>query len=111
MTLSTEILRRDQAAAVDTGIAVNIAEWRDQAKAGRLTIQSARTLRFSDLVKDGNFILLGSPRSNPWALFYSDHLTFRFVFDRGSGQEIIEILHPPNGKSSRDGPTSMRFAA
>jgi hypothetical protein len=110
MNLSTEILRRDQAAAVDTGIAVNIAEWRDQAKAGRLTIQSARTLRFSDLLKDGNFILLGSPRSNPWALFYSDHLDFRFVFDQGSGQEIVENLHPRNGELSRYVPTAMGFA-
>jgi hypothetical protein len=110
MNLSTEILRRDQAAAVDTGIAVNIAEWRDQAKAGRLTIQSARTLRFSDLLKDGNFILLGSPRSNPWALFYSDHLDFRFVFDQDSGQEIVENLHPRNGESSRYVPTAMGFA-
>jgi hypothetical protein len=110
MNLSTEILRRDQAAAVDTGIAVNIAEWRDQAKAGRLMIQSARTLRFSDLLKDGNFILLGSPMSNPWALFYSDHLDFRFVFDQSSGQEIIENLHPRNGESSRYVPTAMGFA-
>jgi len=110
MNLTTEILRRDQAAAVDTGIAVNIAEWRDQAKAGRLTIQSARTLRFSDLLKDGNFILLGSPRSNPWALFYSDHLDFRFVFDLDSGQEIVENLHPRNGESSRYVPTAMGFA-
>jgi hypothetical protein len=110
MNLSTEILRRDQAAAVDTGIAVNIAEWRDQAKAGRLTIQSARTLRFSDLLKDGNFILLGSPRSNPWALFYSDHLDFRFVFDQDSGQEIVENLHPGNGESSKYVPTAMGFA-
>jgi hypothetical protein len=110
MNLSTEILRRDQAAAVDTGIAVNIAEWRDQAKAGRLTIQSARTLRFSDLLKDGNFILLGSPRSNPWALFYSDHLDFRFVFDQTSGQEIVENLHPHNGESSTYVPTALGFA-
>jgi hypothetical protein len=110
MNLSTEILRRDQAAAVDTGIAVNIAEWRDQAKAGRLTIQSARTLRFSDLLKDENFILLGSPRSNPWALFYSDHLDFRFVFDTGSGQEIVENLHPRTGESSSYVPTAMGFA-
>jgi hypothetical protein len=110
MNLSTEILRRDQAAAIDTGIAVNIAEWRDQAKVGRLTIQSARTLRFSDLLKDGNFILLGSPRSNPWALFYSDHLDFRFVFDQGSGQEIVENLHPRNGESSTYVPTALGFA-
>jgi hypothetical protein len=110
MNLSTEILRRDQAAAVDTGVAVNIAEWMDHAKAERLTIQSARTLRFSDLLKDENFILLGSPRSNPWALFYSDHLDFRFVFDQGSGQEIIENLHPRSGESSRYVPTALGFA-
>jgi hypothetical protein len=84
MSFSTGILRGDKAAAVDTGVAVNIAEWMDQAKAGRLSIQSARNLRFEDLLKDGNFILLGSPRSNPWTLFYSDHLNFRFVFDQGS---------------------------
>jgi hypothetical protein len=110
MNLSTEILRRDQAAAVDTGIAVNIAEWRDQAKPGRLAIQSARSLRFSDLLKDGNFILLGSPRSNPWALFYSDHLDFRFVFDQDAGQEIVENLHPRNGESAKYVPTAMGFA-
>jgi len=110
MTFSTEILRGDKAAAVDTGIAVKVAEWMDQAKAGPLEIQSARTLRFSDLLKDGNFILLGSPRSNPWALFYSDHLDFRFVFDQASGQEIVENLHPQKGESSKYVPTAKGFA-
>lgn len=110
MSLSTELLQRDQAAAVDTGIAVDIAQWMDQAKAGHLTIQSARDLRFPDLLKDGNFILLGSPRSNPWALFYSDHLDFRFVFDQGTGQEIVENLHPRSGEASKYVPTAMGFA-
>jgi hypothetical protein len=110
MKFSTEILRGDKAAAVDPGIAVGVAEWMGQAKAGRLTIQSARTLRFSDLLKDGNYILLGSPRSNPWALFYSDLLDFRFVFDKDSGQEIVENLHPHNGEPSTYVPTAMGFA-
>ena len=110
MSLSTEILQRDQAAAVDTGIAVDIAQWMDQAKAGHLAIQSARDLRFPDLLKDGNFILLGSPRSNPWSLFYSDHLDFRFVFDQGTGQEIVENLHPRSGESSKYVPTALGFA-
>jgi hypothetical protein len=110
MKLSTEILRGDKAAAVDTGVAVDVAESMDQAKAGRLTIQSARTLRFSDLLKDGNFILLGSPRSNPWALFYSDHLDFRFVFDESAGQEIVVNLQPHSGESSSYVPTAMGFA-
>ncbi len=107
---TTELLRRDNAAAVDIGVAVNIAEWMDQAKAGRLTIESARNLRFPDLLKEGNFILLGSPLSNPWALFYSDHLDFRFVFDHGSGQEIVENLHPHSGESSKYVPTALGFA-
>jgi hypothetical protein len=110
MSLTTEILQRDQAASVDTGIAVDIAQWMDQAKAGHLTIQSARDLRFPDLLKDGNFILLGSPRSNPWALFYSDHLDFRFVFDQSTGQEIVENLHPRSGEPSKYVPTAMGFA-
>lgn len=110
MSLSTEILQRDQAASVDPGIAVGIAQWMDQAKAGHLTIQSARDLRFPDLLKDGNFILLGSPLSNPWALFYSDHLDFRFVFDHSTGQEIVENMHPRGGEPSKYVPTAMGFA-
>jgi hypothetical protein len=110
MNFSTEILRGDKVASVDAGIAVNVAEWMDQASAGRLAIQSARNLRFSDLLKDGNFILLGSPRSNPWALFYSDHLDFRFVFDQTSGQEVVENLHPHGGEFSKYIPTAKGFA-
>lgn len=110
MTLFTAILQRDQAASVDPGIAVNIAQWMDQAKAGHLTIQSARDLRFPDLLKDGNFILLGSPLSNPWALFYNDRLDFRFAFDQGTGQEIVENRHPRSGESAKYVPTALGFA-
>jgi len=101
------MLLADEAAAVDTGVAVAVAEWMDRAQAGRLVIQSARTLRFSDLLKDGNFILLGSPRSNPWVLYYSDHLDFRFFFDPASGQEIVENLRPRSGESKRYIPTAL----
>jgi hypothetical protein len=110
MKFSTEILLGDKAAAVDTGVAVEVAEWMDRAEAGRLAIQSARVLRFSDLLKDGNFILLGSPRSNPWALYYSEHLDFRFFFDLGSGQEIVENRHPRRGESAKYVPTALGFA-
>lgn len=107
---TAELLRRENAAAVDIGVAVKIAQWMDQAKAGGLTVQSARDLRFPDLLKDGNFILLGSPRSDPWALFYNDHLDFRFVFDQSAGQEIVENLHPRKGESSKYVPTALGFA-
>ena len=55
----------------------------------------------------GNFILLGNPRSNPWVLYYSDHLDFRFFFDPVSGQEIVENLHPRSGESKRYVPTAL----
>jgi hypothetical protein len=110
MQFSTDILRGDKAAAVDTGVAVDVAEWMDRAKAGRLTVQSARTVRFSDLLEDGNLILLGSPRSNPWALYYSEHLDFRFSFDPAFGQEIIENLHPRAGEAAKYVPTALSFA-
>jgi hypothetical protein len=110
MQFSTDILRGDKAAAVDTGVAVDVAEWMDRAKAGRLTVQSARTVRFSDLLEDGNLILLGSPRSNPWALYYSEHLDFRFSFDPAFGQEIIENLHPRTGEAAKYVPTALSFA-
>ena len=107
LKLSIKMMLADEAAAVDTGVAVAVAEWMDRAQAGRLAIQSARTLRFSDLLKDGNFILLGSPRSNPWVLYYSDHLDFRFFFDPASGQEIVENLHPRSGELKRYVPTAL----
>ena len=110
LRFSTEILLGDKAATVDTEVAVEVAEWMDRAQDGRLVIQSARMLRFSDLLKDGNFILLGSPRSNPWALYYSEHLDFRFFFDQGSGQEIVENLHPRRGESAKYLPTALGFA-
>jgi hypothetical protein len=110
LKLFTEMLLADEAAAVDIGVAVAVTEWMDRAQAGRLAIQSARTLRFPDLLKDGNFILLGSPRSNPWALYYSDHLDFRFFFDPATGQEIVENLHPRSGESTRYVPTALGFA-
>ncbi len=110
MKFSTEILRGDKAAAVDTGVAVHVAEWMDRAKAGRLTIQSARALVFADLLQDGNLILLGSPRSNPWSLYYSEHLDFRFFFDPASRQEIVVNLRPRKGEFAQYLPTALGFA-
>jgi hypothetical protein len=87
------ILRGDKAAAVDTVIAVNIAQIA-QASSRKIKVQAARDIQLSDLKTDDNFILLGSPRSDPWSALFSDELDFRFVFDRDSRQEIIRNAHP-----------------
>ncbi len=87
------ILRGDKAAAVDTVIAVNIAQIA-QASLRKIKVHGARNIQLSDLKTDDNFILLGSPRSDPWSALFSDELDFRFVFDKDSGQEIIRNVHP-----------------
>jgi len=87
------ILRGDKAAAVDTVIAVNIAQIA-QASSRKIKVHAARNVQLSDLKTDDNFILLGSPRSDPWSALFSDELDFRFVFDKDSKQEIIRNVHP-----------------
>ena len=87
------ILRGDKAAAVDTVIAVNIAQIA-QASSRKIKVHAARDIQLSDLKTDDNFIFLGSPRSDPWSALFSDQLDFRFAFDNDSRQEIIRNVHP-----------------
>src|SRR5258708_27977784 len=47
---------------------------------------------------DANFILLGSPRSNPWSNLYNDRLDFRFEYDPKTGKEVIRNAHPRPGE-------------
>src|SRR5258708_39977892 len=49
---------------------------------------------------DANFILLGSPRSNPWSNLYNDRLDFRFEYDTKTGKEVIRNVHPRPGEPS-----------
>ena len=87
------ILAGDNAAAIDTPIAVRIAMLARSASA-RFSVHSARDIKLSDLKTDDNFILLGSPRSNPWFSLFNDQLDFRFTFDNESRQEIVRNFQP-----------------
>jgi hypothetical protein len=49
---------------------------------------------------DGNIILLGSPRSNPWSNLYNDRLDFRFAYDPTTRTEVIRNVHPRPGELS-----------
>jgi hypothetical protein len=44
----------------------------------RVSVRSARDLNMRDL-EEGNYILLGSPASNPWVLLYENRLNFQEV--------------------------------
>jgi hypothetical protein len=103
------LLRGNKASLVDTPIAVSIAELA-QASAKKVDVHTARSVQLSNLQNDDNFVLLGSPRSNPWTAFFSDQLNFRLVYDENSGQEIVRNLHPRPNEQAQYVPTALGWA-
>ncbi len=97
------------AAAVDTPIALRIAAL-VQNGSRKIDAHAARSVQLSDLKNDDNFILLGSPRSNPWSTLFTDEMDFRFVFDKTTRQEIIQNVHPRNGELPAYVPTAAGWA-
>jgi hypothetical protein len=91
------ILRGDKASVVDTPIAMAVAQLA-QATSSKVTVHGAREIQFSDIQSDANFILLGSPRSNPWSNLYNDRLDLRFEYDPKTGKEAIRNIHPRPGE-------------
>jgi hypothetical protein len=91
------ILRGDKASVVDTPIAMAVAQL-GQATSSKVTVRGARNIQFSDMKTDANFILLGSPRTNPWSNLYNDRLDFRFEYDPKTGKEVIRNIHPRPGE-------------
>ncbi|HEX3940733.1 MAG TPA: hypothetical protein VHX11_04535 [Acidobacteriaceae bacterium] len=100
---------RGNAALVDTPIAVGIAELA-QANSKKFAVSWARTLQLSDLQTDDNYILLGSPSSDPWTSLYADQLDFQFAYDKASRQEIIRNLHPRPNEQAQYVPTAMGWS-
>jgi hypothetical protein len=103
------ILRGDKATTVDTQITAAIAQLA-QSGGKRVVVHGARNVRLSDLRTDDNFILLGSPRSNPWSALFDDQLDFQFVFEPSLKQEYIQNLHPRAGEQARYVPTAPGWA-
>jgi len=103
------LLKGNKASLVDAPIAVNVAELA-QANAKKIEIHSARSIQLSNLQTDDNFVLLGSPRSNPWAALFSDQLDFRFDFNQDSGQEIIRNVRPHLHEQAQYVPTALGWA-
>jgi hypothetical protein len=93
------ILRGDKASVVDTPIAMAVAQLA-QPTSSKVTVRGARSIQFSDMKSDANFILLGSPRTNPWSNLYNDQLDFRFEYDPKTGKEVIRNVHPQRGEPS-----------
>jgi hypothetical protein len=84
---------------------LNISELA-RAASQRSKIRLARGLQLPDFKVDDNFILLGSPRSNPWATLFEDQLDFVFEYDQAGNQEIIRNKRPSQGELPSYVPTA-----
>lgn len=109
LRLSQGLMRGDKASIVDLPIAVSIAELA-QIRSKKIEVHFARTVQLANLQTDDNFILLGSPRSNPWTAFFSDPLSFHFVYDQNMRQEIIRNVHPRPNEQAQYVPTGLGWA-
>lgn len=101
-------LHADNAASVDTPLAVNIA--RLVPDNFRIDVRSARSLRVGDMQTDDNLILLGSPRSDPWFQIFESQLDFRFAYSKDINQEMIRNVRPMRGEPTLYVPTARGFA-
>jgi hypothetical protein len=63
-------------------------------------IHYARDLHVSDL-SDGNAIILGSRKTNPWQELFFDHINYRFVQGSPSHSYFFENIHPRQGQATR----------
>lgn len=109
-----KLLQGHRAALVDTQVAAEVAALA-QSRSRKIQVQGARSLQFSNLKSDDNFIFLGSPRSDPWVSVFDDHLDFRFVIDK-TGFESVRNFHPRSNEqteyvpSGGGGATGQSFA-
>jgi hypothetical protein len=86
------ILLSNRASAVDVPIVVAITGLA-HSSSQQVSVHPAREIQVENLHKEGNFIFLGSPRSNPWVSLYDDEMDFRFELDPNSSEYIYDV-HP-----------------
>jgi hypothetical protein len=101
-------LRGDKVAAVDAEVIARIAVLAER-KQGAIVVRSARATRLKDLRTDDNYVLLGSPRSNPWVGLFTDQMEYQIVYDPIQRQEIVRNKRPNPSESDRYIPTAMGF--
>ncbi|WP_031498218.1 hypothetical protein [Bryobacter aggregatus] len=102
-------LRGVNVASVDAAIALNIAHLGKGAPL-RMKTHTARSVHMLDFKTEDNFILLGSPRSNPWFNLFRNQLDFRFEHDESVGQEIIRNQKPRGNEAATYVPTAKGWA-
>ncbi len=96
LRLSKQFLIGDKTASVATPIALIIAQLAQPASK-KIETRAAREVELSDLHTDNNFILLGSPGSNPWVGLFNNQLDFKFGVGVNPGLDTVVINSHPRG--------------
>jgi hypothetical protein len=110
-----QILSGDKASNVDAQIAAEVAEVA-KGYSRAIEVQGARSLEFSSLKTNDNFIFLGSPSSDPWFSVFQNQLDFQFVSAPVPGGGLIRNVRPYAGEqttyvpTARGGATGESFA-
>lgn len=113
--LCTQLLSGDKASNVDAQITAQIGQIA-QTYARKIDVQGARSIQFSNLKTDDNFIFLGSPATNPWASIFDDQLDFRFFGAAVPGGGLVRNVRPAAGEqltyvpTARGGATGESFS-
>ena len=101
-------LRGVNVALVDSGIALQVSELA-QASSAHIKTHNARSLQLADFKTEDSFVVLGSPRSNPWSTLFEEQLDFAFAYDETLKQEIIRNKRPRQGELDLYVPTARGF--
>ena len=83
--------------ATDVAISLEISR-RAFAASETVSILPARSVQLRDFRTDDNFVLLGSPRSDPWVSLFQDRLDFQFVYDPAKSSEVVRNRNPRKGE-------------
>lgn len=105
MRMAFTLLRGVNVAAVDVGIVLDVARLA-AVSSSRLTTHTARSLQLGSFKTDDHFIVLGSPRSNPWGELFKDRLDFQFTRDAVLKREIIRNNRVQSGEQATYVPTA-----
>ena len=108
--LLSNIAGRQYTSMADLNLAVRLTRIREAASR-QIEIRYARNLQLADL-KEGNAILIGGPRANPWTELFQDKMNFHLDGQPIAPQNTVINKSPRHGEtptySEASGDSSVR---
>ncbi|HEY3837041.1 MAG TPA: hypothetical protein VGL72_10740 [Bryobacteraceae bacterium] len=92
-----ETFRGQSMGATDVAISLAISQ-RAFGTTQQVSLLPARGVQLKDFRTDDNFVLLGSPRSDPWVSLFQDRLDFQLVYDNAQTGEVVRNRRPRKGE-------------